>query len=555
MKVAGLRKSILQAAVQGKLVPQDLHDEPASVLFERIRAEKVRLVKEGKIKKEKPLPPITEDEIPYDLPEGWIWCRLGDVFYVRSSRRVHQSDWRSSGIPFYRAREIAKLADDGFVNNDLFIDPELYAQFKNECGVPQEGDLMVTAVGTLGKTYIVKSSDIFYYKDASVICFCNFYQLDSLYFKYLMASPIMLSQINSDSYGTTVSTLTIVRANNFIIPLPPLAEQRRIVTKVNELMTLCDELEAVEQKLDALERRFEEYLPKSILQAAVQGKLMSQDIHNEPALVLLERIRAEKVRLIKEGKIKKENPLPPIMEDEIPYDLPVGWVWCRLSDIISGYGFINDGDWIESKDQDENGEIRLIQLADVGDGKFIDKSRRFLSKEKAQELKCTFLHKDDILIARMPKPIGRACLFPFDESEKYVTAVDICIVRHNSPIYNNYLIYALNSPVFRKQINEKIKGATRKRISTGNLKSLLIPIPPLDEQLHIVTKVDELMALCEEIKVVKSKPIERRDSNNVIDFLAVKRDENLQLAARGGIGKKPSSELMQVIDEMFTEDE
>ena len=239
-----LPKAILQAAVQGKLVPQNAHDEPASELLKRIQQEKARLVKEGKLKKEKPLPPVAQDEVPYGLPEGWVWCRLGDILNVRSSRRVLESDWRKQGIPFYRAREIARLSDLGYVNNDLYISEGQYLEYKHSSGVPQEGDLMVTAVGTLGKTYVVKSSDVFYYKDASVLCFNNFARINSEYAKYLMSSPMMEDQIKKDSMGTTVGTLTIVRANGYVYPLPPLAEQQRIVAKVDELMALCDELKA-----------------------------------------------------------------------------------------------------------------------------------------------------------------------------------------------------------------------------------------------------------------------------------------------------------------------
>ena len=179
-----LKNSILQWAIQGKLVPQDPNDEPASVLLERIRAEKARLVKEGKIKKDKNESIIfrgddnsyyekflatgevkcIDDEIPFEIPKGWCWVRLRHILNIGSARRVHEKDWRSSGIPFYRAREIGKLAEYGHVDNDLFIDQELYDEF-SQSGVPLSGDLMVTAVGTLGKVYVVHDNEVFYYKD------------------------------------------------------------------------------------------------------------------------------------------------------------------------------------------------------------------------------------------------------------------------------------------------------------------------------------------------------------------------------------------------------
>ena len=253
-----LKKSILQEAIQGKLVPQDPSDEPAEALLERIRAEKQRLIKEGKIKKDKHESVIfrrdnshygkldgvercIDDELPFEIPENWRWCRLKSIVNVVSARRVHQSDWRNEGVPFYRAREIGKLADTGFVDNELFITEALYNEFSSS-GVPHPGDLMVTAVGTLGKTYIVKGSDRFYYKDASVICFENFGKINPEYLKLLMYSPYMEEQIKQNSAGTTVGTITIVKANEYLIPLPPLMEQQRIVDQAERLQIHIDKL-------------------------------------------------------------------------------------------------------------------------------------------------------------------------------------------------------------------------------------------------------------------------------------------------------------------------
>ena len=246
-----LKKSILQWAIQGKLVPQNPEDEPASVLLERIRAEKAKLIKEGKIKKDKNESVIfrrdnshyeklngiercIDDEIPFEIPDSWVWVRLRNIFNVVSARRVHQADWRSSGIPFYRAREIALLAENGYVENELFIDEKLFQTFAKD-GIPSVGDLMITAVGTLGKCYIVKEKDHFYYKDASVICFENFARISAEYIQNLLNSPYMVETIKSASTGTTVGTITMVKANEYLIPLPPLAEQQRIVEAIESV--------------------------------------------------------------------------------------------------------------------------------------------------------------------------------------------------------------------------------------------------------------------------------------------------------------------------------
>ena len=253
-----LKKSILQEAVQGKLVPQDPSDEPASVLLERIREEKARLVKEGKIKKDKNESVIfrrdnsyyeksngvercIDEEIPFEIPDSWEWVRSKNIVNIVSARRVHQSDWKFQGVPFYRAREIGKLSDNNYVDNELFISEELYAEY-SKSGVPQEGDLMITAVGTLGKVYIVKKNERFYYKDASVICFENYGKLNPEYLKVVIQSPFFIELIKKKSAGTTVNTLTISNANEYLIPLPPLSEQKRIVQKLEKLSLVYNNL-------------------------------------------------------------------------------------------------------------------------------------------------------------------------------------------------------------------------------------------------------------------------------------------------------------------------
>ena len=253
---ADMQKSLLQMAIQGKLVEQKADEGTGAELLEKILAAKnaegakgkgekshAKSAKSAKVGSCVSRDKISDDEKPFDIPESWEWVRLGEIVNIVSARRVHQSDWQKKGIPFYRAREIAKLSVDGYVDNDLFISLELYNDFARS-GVPKEGDLMVTAVGTLGKTYIVKASDRFYYKDASVICFENYAHIFPQYLKCLMDSELMKNQIKSNSSGTTVATLTMVRAREYLIPLPPLAEQKRIVAKLEELLPLCERLKS-----------------------------------------------------------------------------------------------------------------------------------------------------------------------------------------------------------------------------------------------------------------------------------------------------------------------
>ena len=251
-----LKKSILQEAIQGKLVPQVQTEGTAQELLEQIRQEKEQLVKDGKLKKSaltdsviykgddnkyfekvgKTEQDIT-DEIPFEIPDDWKWCRIGSVLNIWSARRVHERDWRSSGIPFYRAREIGKMADWGHVDNDLFIEQSLYDEF-SKSGVPQIGDLMMTAVGTLGKTYVVETNNPFYYKDGSVLCIGNPFRLNPYYLKLFFESSAFANQYLSESDGTTVATLTMVRLNRYLIPVPPLKEQTRIVEKIKTVTSI-----------------------------------------------------------------------------------------------------------------------------------------------------------------------------------------------------------------------------------------------------------------------------------------------------------------------------
>ena len=234
------KSKILDLAIRGRLVPQSPDDEPASVLLEHIRAEKEELIKQGKIKRDKKESVIFkgEDSSYYDdIPDGWEICYLGELFNVCSAKRVKQSDWRTEGVPFYRAREIVKLSNNDFVDNELYISEDHYQQVKKEYGIPQPGDLMVSGVGTIGKVYVVKDTDHFYYKDASVLCFENRNGIiDSQYAKHMLMSEFIQNQMRENSKGTTVDTITISAAMNYICFVPPANEQKRIVSAIEQIL-------------------------------------------------------------------------------------------------------------------------------------------------------------------------------------------------------------------------------------------------------------------------------------------------------------------------------
>ena len=239
---AALRKKVLFLAIQGKLVEQRSEEGTAEELYKQIQSEKAKLIKEGKIKKEKPLEEISEKEIPFDIPESWKWCRCQDIFFAHSALRIHQSDWKTEGIPFLRGRELVRIAKTGDPNAEIFITEEFYDELKEKGGVPKKDDILVSAVGTLGKVYVVKGTQKFYYKDAYILCLDN-YGIDPYYVKYLIESPNCQNYIyGDDAYGTMVAQLTLIKLKNMVVPLPPLAEQRRIVAKIEELLPLCERL-------------------------------------------------------------------------------------------------------------------------------------------------------------------------------------------------------------------------------------------------------------------------------------------------------------------------
>ena len=517
-----LKNSILQMAVQGKLVPQDPNDEPASVLLERIRAEKEQLIKEGKIKKEKnpsiiyrgadnlPYekvgknePVCIADEVPFDIPESWEWVRLQNICNIVSARRVHQSDWKSSGIPFYRAREIGVLADKGKVDNDLFVSEELYNDFAKS-GVPHPGDLMVTAVGTLGKVYVVQPQDRFYYKDASVICFENFGRTIPEYLQLVMMSPYMTSLIKSKSTGTTVGTITIVCAKQYLIPIPPLDEQRKIIKRLDNLKLLIESYAEEESALSKLNTQFPEILKKSILQYAVQGKLVPQNPADEPASVLLERIRAEKEQLIKAGKIKRDkhesvnfrrdnsyyekvDEIERCIDDEIPFEIPASWAWTRLFSLCSN---ITDGEHKTPRRTAEYEGYYLLSARNIRDGHLSLEDVDYVDgKEYSLISKRCNPKRNNILIS-CSGSIGRVCLVPDDGNYVMVRSAAVAV-----PIlvHSKYLMYALQSEIVQKQIKSKIKQAVQANLFQGEIRNLIIPVPPFDEQQRFVRKLDYLL--------------------------------------------------------------
>ena len=367
MNAQQLKNSILQEAIEGRLVPQDPNDEPASVLLERIREEKRRLVKEGKLKK-KDLgeTPISEDEIPFNIPDSWEWCKLGWI-----------GDWGAGATPakgnpeFYDNGTIPWLRT-GELNNGYLYDSEIKVTPKalEKCSLRmcEIGDVLIAMYGaTIGKTAIAGIK----LTTNQACCACTPYYLYNKYLMYfLMASKKTFTEMGEGGAQPNISREKIIA---FPFPLPPLAEQKRIVAKIEELLPKVEEYGKAQDALDKLNGELPERLKKSILQEAIEGRLVPQDPNDEPASVLLERIREGKKRLVKEGKLKKKDlEETPIQEDEIPFDIPESWEWVRLGSLVSNQTGLsyNKGD-LEKKVENA---IRVLRGGNIQNGSWCTKA-------------------------------------------------------------------------------------------------------------------------------------------------------------------------------------
>lgn len=498
MNAQDLKNSILQLAVQGKLVEQRAEEGTARELIEQIKLEREQLIKDKKIKKSKPLPEITEDEIPFEIPESWEWVRVNDIFNVKSAMRIHQTDWQSSGIPFFRGRELVQLIKTGNVDFDIYISKELYEKNKEKGGVPRKNDILVTAVGTIGKSYIVKGTKPFYYKDAYILCFENIVNIYPEYIKYCLDSPYMQNEIHRDSMATTVAQLTIIKAKEMLVPFPSLEEQHRIVAKIEEILPYIDQYDKAYTKLETFNKKFPEDMKKSILQMAMRGKLVEQRAEEGTADELYEQIVAEKAQLIKDGKIKKEKPLPEITEDEIPFEIPSSWKWVRFGEFGSykkgPFGsaltkaiFVPKGDNTVKVYEQKNAIQKDASLGDY----YITRDY-FESKMKGFEL-----FPGDIIVS-CAGTIGETYIMP-EGIEQGIINQALMRMKLMPSVYVEYFLIYFNV-ILKQTARKSSKGSAIKNIPPfAELKSYLVPLPPLEEQKRIVAKIEELLPYCDQL--------------------------------------------------------
>ena len=465
MTAKELKASILDLAIRGKLVPQDPNDEPAAKLLARIVAEKAKLVKSGKLKKEKPLPPITDDDKPFDLPHGWAWCWLKDV---------------SIGIGGRENQILAKeVKPDGLVP----VVSQGVSLIDGYCDARDKAIIDIPVVMFGDHTRNVKYVDFAFVIGADGTKFFKpLVDAKWLYYWTRLTADLIASR----GYGRHWGLL-----NERPLALPPLAEQKRIVEKVEQLMPLVERYGQAEEKRRQLIATLPEALKKSILKSAVEGKLIPQDPNDEPAEKLLARIAAEKAKLIKSGKLKKEKPLPPIADNDKPFALPYGWAWCRAGDLVQ----IISGVSYEKSDVIATGSVRIFRGGNVKDDATVVPCDDDVRLPDAYRDATNAVRRGDIILVASTGSsavIGRPGIVVDDFEDTQIGAF-LKIVRTNVAELIPYMHLIFRSELYRSCVRAAVKGIGIKNLKVEYVSNLLIPLPPLAEQKRIVERVKELL--------------------------------------------------------------
>ena len=511
-----LKNSILQMAVQGKLVPQDPTDEPASVLLERIRAEKEQMIKEGKIKKEKKTsiifrgadnlpyekvgknePVCIADEVPFEIPDSWEWTRLGLVSsYAETKKKIKAQDappdlWQLDLEDIERGGRILEhktVGERKAVGDKTFF---------------EAGNVLYSKLRPYLLKVLVAPADGICTPE--IVPFSVYGNILPEYIVAFLKSPYVDGIINAVTYGVKMPRVGTQTMISLLLPLPPLNEQQRIVNKINEVMPIVIKYDTRYSKVKKLNETFPEALKRSILQWAVQGKLVPQDSADEPAEVLLERIRNEKQLLIKEGRIKKDKHESVIfrrdnshyekrgseevcIDDELPFEIPNNWQWERL---INLYNFI---DYRGSTPTKIESGIPLVTAKNVKRGYVDYRIRDYISKEEY----CTrqsrgISQKGDILFTT-EAPLGNVALADLEQFSAGQRLITLQQYTVHPLISNTLVMYFMLSDCFQSQLIEKSTGTTVKGIKADKLKQLWIPVPPLQEQVRILEHLKKILS-------------------------------------------------------------
>lgn len=512
-----LRELILELAVRGLLVPQDPKDEPASELLKKIAAQKAKLLKEGKIKNGKAQPPITEQECPFEVPAGWALARLADVMNVLNGRAYKKDEMLAQGTPILRVGNL--FTSNEWYFSDLNLEPEKYID---------DGDLIYAWSASFGP-FIWQGGKVIYHYHIWKMDFFSKGDVDKFYFRHYLQS--ISAAIKKSGNGIAMIHMTKERMEKLVLPIPPVAEQRRIVAKVDELMALCDQLEQqtdanrsahqalVETLLNPLinvadhaqfasswqriaghfdtlftTEESVDQLKQAILQLAVMGKLVPQDLTDEPASDLLKKIAAEKANLVKEGKMKPDKVLASIEHAEKPYVLPKTWAWEWLPNI----SFFQEGPGIMAKDFRAEG-VPLIRISGVHGPLVTLDGCNFLDEDMVAKKWNHFrLELNDIILSASAS-LGKVSKVGSD-TVGCVAYTGLIRFRPLKSVLDEYLIRFLGSREFARQIDDSKRGAAILHFGPTHLKGMIVPVPPLAEQHRIVARVDELMTLCDQLK-------------------------------------------------------
>ena len=468
-----LKNSILQLAIQGKLVEQRPEEGTAEELFAQIQKEKQRLIAEKKIKKEKPLPEITEDEKPFDIPENWKWVRFGAVISLVSGTDFKPEEYNDQGRGTVYITGASNLSENGVIISRWTETPRNFAY---------RGDILLVCKGSgYGKTVICDVDEAHIARQIMAIKHKN--TLNMNFIRYYLQANITYLKAKGQGVIPGIDRASVLNA---VFPLPPLAEQQRIVAKIEELLPYIDRYEQAWSKLEQFNSRFPEDMKKSLLQYAIQGKLVEQRPEEGTAEELFAQIQAEKQRLIAEKKIKKEMPLPEITEDEKPFDIPESWKWVRLLSVIDiATNLVQPSEYAEymhiAPDNIEKGTGRLLECRTVKEDKVASVNHLF--------------KKGQIIYSKIRPLLRKAIIAPFDG----LCSADMYPL--NTTLNKKYVLYYLLSDGYNVQIANAMSSRVKMpKINQNELTKVLLPLPPLAEQKRIVEKLEQLLPLCERLK-------------------------------------------------------
>ena len=480
-----LKSSILQLAVQGRLVEQRPEEGTAEELYRQIQEEKQRLIKEVKIKKEKPLPEITEDEVPFDIPESWMWVRFGEIvhFHLGKTPPRGEPEWWDNDIPWV---SIADMPENGFVKETKEgVSKKALSQIFSS-NVSKAGTLLMSFKLTVGRVSILSIDAVHNEAIISIFPFVSYENITRDFLFYILPFVANNGESKNAIKGKTLNKKSI---NNLIVALPPLAEQKRIVAKIEELLPYIDRYEKAWSRLEDFNKRFPGDMQKSVLQMAIQGKLVEQRPEEGTGEELYRQIQAEKQSLIISGKIKKEKPLPEISEDEIPFDIPESWMWVRLRDL----GVTQTGNTPPKSHPEYFGQdIPFITPGDIAltNIDYNNQGISFYGENVAR-----ICNAESILQVCIGGSIGKAAItnrkVAFNQQINTITPLQ-CL--------SEYLFSVFQSAYFITTMKEKAGGTATPIINRGLWDKLLIPLPPLAEQKRIVQKLEEILPLCEKLK-------------------------------------------------------